>query len=66
MWSLYCVAVLVPLAVFVRLFSRKEFLNWLKSLQVFSYKRSFNVDLKQDIKAPTPLRPVIPAKAASA
>ena len=39
MSSLYWLAVLIPLAVLVRLFSRKEFLNWLKSLQVFSYKR---------------------------
>jgi len=30
---------LIPLALLVRLLSRKEFLNWLKSLQVFSYKR---------------------------
>lgn len=39
MWSLYCLAVLIPLAVLVPLLSRKEFRNWLKSLQVFSYKR---------------------------
>ncbi len=39
MLHLYWLAVLIPLAALVRLFSRKEFLNWLKSLQVFSYKR---------------------------
>ena len=39
MWSLYSLAVLILLALSVRLFLKKGFLNWLKSLQVFSYKR---------------------------
>lgn len=39
MRPLYCLPFLIPLALLVRLLSRKGFLNWLKSLQVFSYKR---------------------------
>ncbi len=39
MRPLYCLPFLIPLALLVRLLSRKEILNWLKSLQVFSYKR---------------------------